>query len=78
VIKALKKIEVITLFVEDLPPVKVFYQDVFGLEVVYQDDVSAAPAWLPGYLAVIRTAVDALRLGRFGQRAASGIGALRA
>ena len=39
VIKALKKIEVITLFVEDLPPVKAFYQDVFGLEVVYQDDV---------------------------------------
>ena len=40
-IKALNHIEVITLFVEDLPAVKAFYQDVFGLDVVYQDDVSA-------------------------------------
>jgi catechol 2,3-dioxygenase-like lactoylglutathione lyase family enzyme len=40
-IKALSEIEVITLFVEDLPAAKAFYQDVFGLEVVYQDDVSA-------------------------------------
>jgi len=41
VIKAPNHIEVITLFVEDLPAVKAFYQDVFGLEVIYQDDVSA-------------------------------------
>ena len=40
-IKALNEIEVITLFVEDLPSTKAFYQDVFGLETVYQDDVSA-------------------------------------
>ena len=40
-IKALNEIEVITLFVEDLPAAKAFYQDVFGLDVVYQDDVSA-------------------------------------
>jgi lactoylglutathione lyase len=40
-IKALSEIEVITLFVEDLPAARAFYQDVFGLDVVYQDDVSA-------------------------------------
>lgn len=40
-IKALNEIEVITLFVEDLPSTKAFYQDVFGLETVYRDDVSA-------------------------------------
>jgi lactoylglutathione lyase len=40
-IKALSEIEVITLFVEDLPAAKAFYQDVFGLDVVYQDEVSA-------------------------------------
>lgn len=34
-------IETITLFVEDLPPTKKFYQDVFGLEVVFEDEVSA-------------------------------------
>lgn len=39
--KALSAIEVITLFIEDLPAAKAFYQDVFGLKVVYQDDVSA-------------------------------------
>jgi catechol 2,3-dioxygenase-like lactoylglutathione lyase family enzyme len=41
VIKALREIEVITLFVEDLPRTKAFYQDVFGLDVVYADEVSA-------------------------------------
>jgi catechol 2,3-dioxygenase-like lactoylglutathione lyase family enzyme len=41
VIKALSEIEVITLFVEDLRSAKAFYQDVFGLEVVFQDEVSA-------------------------------------
>src|SRR5712691_5657998 len=40
-IKALNEIEVITLFVEDLPLANAFYQDVFGLEIVYQDDNSA-------------------------------------
>lgn len=40
-IKALSEIEVITLFVEDLPATKTFYTDVFGLEIIYQDDVSA-------------------------------------
>jgi catechol 2,3-dioxygenase-like lactoylglutathione lyase family enzyme len=34
VIKALSEIEVITLFVEDLPATKTFYTEVFGLEVV--------------------------------------------
>ena len=34
-------ISAITLFVEDLPATKLFYQDVFGLPVHYEDDVSA-------------------------------------
>jgi catechol 2,3-dioxygenase-like lactoylglutathione lyase family enzyme len=41
VIKALNELEVITLFVEDLPAVKTFYTDVFGLEVMSEDDESA-------------------------------------
>jgi len=41
VIQGLNRIEVITLFVEDLPRAKAFYQDVFGLKVVYEDRVSA-------------------------------------
>jgi catechol 2,3-dioxygenase-like lactoylglutathione lyase family enzyme len=40
VIKALSEIEVITLFVENLKSAKEFYQHVFGLAVVFQDDVS--------------------------------------
>jgi lactoylglutathione lyase len=39
-IKALNELEVVTLFVEDLASTGHFYTDVFGLEVVYQDDVS--------------------------------------
>lgn len=39
-IKALNEIEVVTLFVDDLASTGHFYTDVFGLEVVYQDDVS--------------------------------------
>lgn len=34
-------VDVITLFVEDLQHVKTFYQDVFGLSAVYEDEVSA-------------------------------------
>ncbi|MET3290254.1 UNVERIFIED_CONTAM: catechol 2,3-dioxygenase-like lactoylglutathione lyase family enzyme [Brevibacillus sp. OAP136] len=34
-------VDVVTLFVEDLQKVKVFYQDVFGFSAVYEDDVSA-------------------------------------
>jgi catechol 2,3-dioxygenase-like lactoylglutathione lyase family enzyme len=41
VIKGLDELEVITLFVEDVPATKKFYQDVFGLEVIYEDDASA-------------------------------------
>lgn len=40
-IKALNELEVVTLFAEDLASTKAFYADVFGLEIVYQDDVSA-------------------------------------
>jgi catechol 2,3-dioxygenase-like lactoylglutathione lyase family enzyme len=41
VIKGLNKIEVITFFVEDLAAVRAFYENVFGLEVVYSDEASA-------------------------------------
>jgi len=41
VIKALNELEVITLFVEDLPAVKTFYTNVFGLELISADDESA-------------------------------------
>ena len=40
-IKALGKLDVITLFVEDLPASKTFYTEVFGLEVIWEDDASA-------------------------------------
>jgi catechol 2,3-dioxygenase-like lactoylglutathione lyase family enzyme len=40
-IKVLNEVEVITLFAEDLPATKTFYQEVFGLDVVYEDEVSA-------------------------------------
>jgi catechol 2,3-dioxygenase-like lactoylglutathione lyase family enzyme len=43
-IQGLNRIEVITLFVEDLGPTKAFYQEVFGLKVIYQDDDSAVVA----------------------------------
>ena len=35
------RIGAITLFVEDLPATKRFYQEVFGLPVHFEDDVSA-------------------------------------
>ena len=40
-IKALSKLDVITLFVEDLPESKTFYTEVFGLDVIWEDDASA-------------------------------------
>jgi catechol 2,3-dioxygenase-like lactoylglutathione lyase family enzyme len=40
-IKALSKLDVITLFVEDLPAARKFYSEVFGLEVIWEDDASA-------------------------------------
>lgn len=40
-IKGLDKLEVITLFVDDVTKVKAFYQDVFGLDVIYEDAGSA-------------------------------------
>jgi catechol 2,3-dioxygenase-like lactoylglutathione lyase family enzyme len=41
VIAALNELEVITLFVEDLSTATTFYTDVFGLEVISEDDESA-------------------------------------
>ena len=40
-IKGLNKLEVITIFVEDLAATRAFYENVFGLEVVYADEASA-------------------------------------
>lgn len=40
-ISELQKIECCTLFVENLAPVRAFYEDVFGLKTVYEDKVSA-------------------------------------
>lgn len=40
-INSLNELDVLTLFVDDLPAATDFYTRVFGLEVVYQDDVSA-------------------------------------
>jgi catechol 2,3-dioxygenase-like lactoylglutathione lyase family enzyme len=40
-INGLDKLDVVTLFVEDVPSSKAFYQAVFGLDIVYEDDVSA-------------------------------------
>lgn len=40
-IEALSAVDVITVFVEDLPAVKEFYRTVFGLDIIYEDDTSA-------------------------------------
>jgi len=40
-IKALKRLDVLTLFVEDLPSAREFYTGVFGLEVIWEDENSA-------------------------------------
>jgi catechol 2,3-dioxygenase-like lactoylglutathione lyase family enzyme len=37
----LDKLDVITLFVDDVPRTKAFYQDVFGLDVIFEDADSA-------------------------------------
>ena len=39
---SLKGLGAITLFVEDLERSRLFYQDVFGLQVIYEDEDSAA------------------------------------
>lgn len=39
---SLKGLGAITLFVEELEPSKSFYRDVFGLEVIFEDESSAA------------------------------------
>jgi lactoylglutathione lyase len=38
---SVKSVDFITLFVEDLDRAKAFYQDVFGLKLVYEDESSA-------------------------------------
>jgi len=40
-INGLSKLDVITLFAEDLAAAKAFYQEVFGLEVIWEDASSA-------------------------------------
>jgi catechol 2,3-dioxygenase-like lactoylglutathione lyase family enzyme len=44
VIEGLDRVEVITVFVEDLESAKAFYGGAFGLETVYEDDNSAVVA----------------------------------
>jgi catechol 2,3-dioxygenase-like lactoylglutathione lyase family enzyme len=39
---SLKSVDVITLFVEDLEQSKLFYQDIFGLPVAFEDEDSTA------------------------------------
>ena len=41
-IPGLNAVEVITIFTEDLAATRAFYTDVFGLKLVFEDDVSAA------------------------------------
>jgi len=41
VIKGLNRLEVITLYAEDLAATRAFYENVFGLDVIYEDDDSA-------------------------------------
>ncbi|WP_188069345.1 VOC family protein [Brevibacillus brevis] len=36
-----RNVDVITLFVEDFQQVKAFYQEVFGFQAVYEDEVSS-------------------------------------
>jgi len=38
---SLGSISAISLFVEDVPAAKAFYEDVFGVETVFEDDTSA-------------------------------------
>jgi len=40
-IEGLDAIETVTLFVEDVPAVRRFYEDVFGLKAIFEDPVSA-------------------------------------
>lgn len=38
----MKNVSALTLFVEDVPRAKAFYENVFGRPLVFEDDVSAA------------------------------------
>jgi catechol 2,3-dioxygenase-like lactoylglutathione lyase family enzyme len=40
-VSTLHSIGAVTLFAEDVPGTKAFYQDVFGLQVIYEDESSA-------------------------------------
>ncbi|MEU6389579.1 VOC family protein [Streptomyces sp. NPDC046939] len=60
-ISALSRLAVITVFAEDLAATKVFYTDVFGLEVVYEDQDSAVVA-LDNLLINVLTSANAAEL----------------
>ncbi|MGH3496204.1 MAG: VOC family protein [Nocardioidaceae bacterium] len=49
----------ITLFVEDLSAAKAFYQDVFGLPVVYEDDDSAVFGFGNSIINLLKTSAAA-------------------
>ena len=53
-IEALDRIEVITLFAEDLAATRAFYARVFGREVVYEDDVSTVMTLGPLMINLLR------------------------
>jgi lactoylglutathione lyase len=40
-LQSLRSISAISLFVEDVPAAKAFYEDVFGVQTVFEDDSSA-------------------------------------
>jgi catechol 2,3-dioxygenase-like lactoylglutathione lyase family enzyme len=42
---SLKNINAMSLFVEDLQAAKTFYLEVFGVEVLFEDEVSVAPGF---------------------------------
>ncbi|WP_031065149.1 VOC family protein [Streptomyces sp. NRRL WC-3742] len=69
----LDELEVLTLFVTDVPAAKAFYQEVFGLPVVYEDDASAALR-LRNLLLNLLTAKEAPGLVEPAQVAAEGAG----
>ncbi len=54
-ITSLDTLEVLTLFVDDLPRTRAFYRTVFGLEPVFEDEVSAVVKLGPLLLNLLQT-----------------------
>lgn len=73
-IEALHELEVITLFVEDLPAAKTFYTELFGLEVSSEDDESVVLK-LKNVMINLLVAVEAHDLIAPASVATAGVGA---